>query len=407
MNSTYRRRLVIAARALGVVLASGTAVTVGAVAIPSAIAAAGPRATPPWEPDPDSVGGLVFYNAAGTVITGGSLTDSPIAAYVEGTSTIYAGDTKATLFGYLPVNGLSPGAWSGEQLGSSTVYPDVNAPAPLDSAALPVETGGSGDENISTLEADFPNNDSSSDGYANMYVLRLKTSAPGQSETVKYDSADIEVNNTAGTWSVVYSQTLQVPAIDTTTTLSVSPPSSAYYGTGIKLSATVSPASAVGSVEFLAGTKLLATVPLNAGTASYTTSSLADGTEKLSAAFVPTDAADFVASSSTVENLKISARATTTSLTASHSKLTKGEKLTLTANERPDASGHVVFYDGKHKLKTVAVSKGTAHYSSSSLTVGSHSFKATFIPSNSAALVTSSSKTVKVTVTKPIVKKKK
>ncbi len=69
---------------------------------------------PPWEPDSSSVGGLTFYNAAGQQITGGNITDQPLAAYVVGSSTIRSGDTKATLFGYTPVNGQVPGQWSGE-----------------------------------------------------------------------------------------------------------------------------------------------------------------------------------------------------------------------------------------------------------------------------------------------------
>ena len=96
---------------------------------------------PPWEPDASSVGGLAFFNTAGQQITGGNLTDSPIAAYVEGASTVRAGDQKATLYGYLPVAGTAPGTWSGEALGSSTTYPNTSAPAPLNTATLPVEEG--------------------------------------------------------------------------------------------------------------------------------------------------------------------------------------------------------------------------------------------------------------------------
>src|SRR5580658_1293302 len=88
----------------------------------SASAAGGP----PWEPiaSPPEVGGLLFFNTAGQQITGGSLSAVPVAAYVEGTATIQAGDTKATLYGYTPVLGQAPGAWSGESISSSTVYPN-------------------------------------------------------------------------------------------------------------------------------------------------------------------------------------------------------------------------------------------------------------------------------------------
>jgi hypothetical protein len=488
MKLTYRRTLRTAAGLLGALLACGTALTVGVIAIPGAIAAAGPRATPPWEPDPNSVGGLVFYNAAGAVITGGSTTASPIAAYVEGTQAIRAGDTKATLYGYLPVSGEAPGEWSGEQLGTSTLYPNAGAPVPLNTAVLPVETGGSTDENVVTLEGDYPNNDTSpTDGYANIYVLRLKTSAPGQPGNTKYDSADIEVDNTAQTWTVLYTQS---PQTTTTTTLSVSP-STATYGSAVKLTATVSPSSAAGSVQFFDGTTVLTSVPVAAGVATYTTSTLAggshglsaaftatdsdsfaastssattlkinpaataitlssaakayhgaslkltaslkpsaaggtvrfldgskvlktaslssgkasysttklsDGVHKLSVAFVPSNSADYASSKSSVHSVKVSAEPTTTSLKVSSSSSLKGQKLTLSAQERPAVSGSVRFYDGKKALATVKVAKGLARYTTSSLSVGSHSFKATFTPSSTAADVPSSSKVVKVTV---------
>jgi hypothetical protein len=164
---------------------------------------------PPWEPDPDSVGGLIFYNAAGHQVMGGNVTDSPVAAYVEGTSIVRSGDTVSTLYGYLPIAGQPTAAWSGEQLGLSTSFPNASAPPPLNTATLPVETGNSGDETISTLETDFPNKGTGT--YAGMYQLRLYTNAPHQSQSTTYDSADILV--TGGTWSVVYPAPKQAPAI--------------------------------------------------------------------------------------------------------------------------------------------------------------------------------------------------
>ncbi len=189
-------------------------IAAGVLALVSGIFTAGFAGTasaqgnPPWEPDPGSVGGLIFYNAAGQQVTGGNLTDSPVAAYVEGTSTVRSGDSVATLYGYLPINGQPTSEWSGEQLGLTTTFPNTGAPPPLNTATLPVETGHSGDENIATLETDFPNNDHSNDGYAGMYQLRLYTNAPRNTQTSQYDSADILISGT--TWSVVYPVPLSV-----------------------------------------------------------------------------------------------------------------------------------------------------------------------------------------------------
>lgn len=392
MNSTLRRTVSpTAAAVLGVMLAVSTVLIVGVVAAPTAR----PATAPPWEPDPNSVGGLTFYNPSGQVITGGSVNDSPIAAYVEGTKAIRAGDTRATLYGYLPVKGQTPGEWSGEALGASTTFPNAKAPASLSTSKLPVETGADGDEYVAQLEADFPNTDTSADGYAGMYQLRLRTSGPDEGLTITYDSADIEI--TGDTWSVVYSQ---LPQATTTTALSVSPTSAAYHGATVKLVANVTPSSAAGSVQFRDGSKVLKTASVTVGRASYSTDSLADGVHELSARFVPADTASYAASTSSVHEITISARPTTTSLTASKATITEGHKLTLTAKETPAVAGSMAFYDGKKKLATVKVSKGKASCASTNLAVGIHSFKAIFSPSDTADYKPSTSKVVAVTVKK-------
>lgn len=404
MNFTHRRKITTAAVVLSATVAVGTALTAvtaltaGVIAAPAAGASVHSATVPPWEPDPNSVGGLIFYNASGQVITGGSTTASPLAAYVEGTKTIRSGDTVATLYGYLPVDGQTPGEWSGEQLSGSTTFPNTAAPAPLKTATLPVVTGASTDESLATLEEDYPNNDSSpTDGYANMYVLRLKTSAKGMAGNTTYDSADIEVDNTNSTWTVVYSQGLQAT---TTTSLTLSPASAAYHGATVKLTAKLTPSAAAGSVQFLDGSKVLKTVAASAGEATYSTDSLADGVHKLSAAFVPTNTADFAASASSVHDIKISAHPTTTTLEASKSSIIKGQKLTLTAKESPAVAGSITFYDRTKKLATVKVGKGTAVYSSTKLALGSHVFKAVFAPSVPASDSASTSKLAIVTVKK-------
>ena len=184
------------------------------------------QGNPPWEPDPGSVGGLIFYNAAGQQVTGGNLTDSPVAAYVEGTSTIRSGDSVATLYGYLPVSGQPTSEWSGEQLGLTTTFPNTGAPPPLNTATLPVETGNSGDKSIATLEHDYPNNDHSTDGYAGMYQLRLYTNAPRKVQSTGYDSADISISGS--TWTEVYSAG---PLTITTTSLPKGKLAKAYSAT--------------------------------------------------------------------------------------------------------------------------------------------------------------------------------
>ncbi len=268
------------------------ATSVSGVAVGGFAAVAGASTTPPWEPDTAAVGGLTFFDSSGNQITGGSL-DAPFAAYVQG-ATIRSGDTKATLFAYTPVSSKAPGAWSGQTLSSSTTYPNSQAPSALATSSLPLVTGATSDVSLSTYISNFPNNDSSSDGYANLYVLRLKTSAKGLPTTAGYDEADIEV--TGSSWHVVY----PAPTLtSTTTSLSASPTSPQVAGTSITLTATVSPAE-TGSVQFYVGATPIGTAQtVVAGSASVITSDLPQGTDGLSAVFTPTTYSAVAASTGT------------------------------------------------------------------------------------------------------------
>ncbi|MFD3450995.1 Ig-like domain repeat protein [Streptomyces sp. NPDC058691] len=102
--------------------------------------------------------------------------------------------------------------------------------------------------------------------------------------------------------SAVDYQVNAAPATSTTTSLAVSPSGTAPQFSPVKLSATVAPAAAAGSVKFqdtVGGTtSTLATVPVNGGEASFTTSSLPKGDHAFSATFVPADTADYLGSDS-------------------------------------------------------------------------------------------------------------
>ncbi|MFE0625841.1 Ig-like domain-containing protein [Streptomyces sp. NPDC058864] len=85
----------------------------------------------------------------------------------------------------------------------------------------------------------------------------------------------------------------------TTTTLAAGPASPVVQGTAVKLTATVAPAAAGGSVRFLDGTTPIGSpVTVSNGAASLTTSALGVGTHALTAAFTPADAAAYKPSAS-------------------------------------------------------------------------------------------------------------
>ncbi len=375
---------------------------------------------PPWEPigNPPEAGALTFYNSAGQVITGGSINDSPLAAYVQGSATVRSGDTKATLFGFLPVNGQAPGLWSGEQLSASTTYPNTSAPTALASSALPLVTGASGDETVATLEADFPNLDTSSDGYAGIYVLRLYTSATGKPAGTSYDSADIQISGNS--WSVVY----PAPSlIATATTLSTTPASPQVAGTSVQLNATVSPAVS-GTVQFEVGTTAIGTpVTVASGAASISTTTLPVGADNLSAVFTPSTGSAYAGSTGTAQFTVTSAPATgtTTALgvnpatAAADTPVSITATVTQTSNNSPlgTGTGEVKFYDdgtdssgditgSSALLGTVNLaSGGTANLSYTSFAVGPHNLVAEFVPANPSTYATSTSPAVLFTATTP------
>lgn len=402
------------------VLATAAVTVVAAGSLSSVFAgsafAAGP---PPWDPiaNPPEVGGLLFFNSSGTEITSGTINE-PLAAYVVGTSTLRAGDSVATLEAYTPVDGIPAGEWSGEQLSGSTNYPNSSAPAPINTASLPVVTEASTDESIATYEGDFPNNATTS-GYEGFYVIRLITSAPSKPATTSYDSADIQV--TGSTWSVVYTQN---NATSTSTALSTSPASPQVSGTSVTLKAAITPSTAPGTVQFEYGsTDIGSPVAVSGGTASISTTSLPVGTDNLSAVFTPTALSGYAGSTGTgtYTITPPPATGTTTALTvnpnsaAAYSAVSLTAAVTITSSNTPltATDGSVSFYDNGGSATTVISSSsvllgtetlgagGVASLSDSTFAEGDHNIVAVFNPSDPSAYNTSASPAVLFTATAP------
>ncbi len=95
-------------------------------------------------------------------------------------------------------------------------------------------------------------------------------------------------------------------ATATNTTLTTDPASSVTEGTPVKLTATVTPATAIGAIQFKDGTTDIGKpVPVTGGTASTTASMLAVGSRQLTAMFTPTDPAAFSPSTSPTVSLTV------------------------------------------------------------------------------------------------------
>ncbi len=363
----------------------GLLVTLAALLV--ATSAAAFAATPPYEPDPTNVvGGLTFYDAAGNVITTGNINDAPFAAYIQGGATVRAGDTKATLYGYLPVNGVAPGAWSGEALSSSQTYPNASAPGALGTSSLPLVGLTNTSETLAALQGDLPNN--ATGAYQGLYQLRIKTSAAGLSVTGQWDAADILISGT--TWTQVYPAPTTTA---TTTALAVTPGSPQNAGVQVTLTATVSPSGAPGSVQFFDGANPIGgPVTVAGGTAQTSTSGLSIGTHSLTAQFTPTNPAsnptEFSGSTSTAQSFVVTtppATPTNTALGVDVGTGTAFAPVTLTATVTPsNAPGTVTFADGAVVLGTTAAGSGTFTLVTSSLAQGAHTITATFNPTNPA-----------------------
>jgi hypothetical protein len=192
----------------------------------------------------------------------------------------------------------------------------------------------------------------------------------------------------------------------TGTTLTTSPASPVAQGIQVALNATVSPTTAVGTVQFKDGTTNLGNpVIVMNGTASGFTSSLPAGSRSLLAVFTPTDPAAYGPSTSPAVTFVVAgAPATGTTLATSlPSPIAQDTPVTLTATVTPPiAAGTVQFKDGTANLgNPVIVSNGVASGTTSTLTVGSHPLTAVFAPANPAAFSPSTSPAVMFVVAAP------
>jgi hypothetical protein len=159
-------------------------------------------------------------------------------------------------------------------------------------------------------------------------------------------------------------------------------PNPASYCAPVTLRATVSPPAGAtgqptGSVTFTDGSTTLATVALANGVATYFTSSLAVGVHGLTASY----SGDQVYSpASATVSLTVAQSATSTTLAVTPNPSTFGQSLTLTATVTSacGVSGAVTFLDGANTVGTAQLSNGTASFSTSTLTAGSHSLTARY-----------------------------
>jgi Bacterial Ig-like domain (group 3) len=267
---------------------------------------------PPWEPDPNSAGGLTFYDAAGNVLTSGANL-SHLADYVAANGPKQdPGVTKATLFFAAPDHNIpdtSQWVTNGSQ-SASTSFPNPAAPNPIKGPgfANPLVTLTATNANMTAWLGGVVHDTTA--GYANIYQVRITESGPGGVVVTKFWSADIQVDSAAGTWREVY-PVAGSTATPTSTTLAAAPASPIVSGTATTLTATVTPAGGVGSVQFFDGATSLGTVAVSAGAAALPATTFGMGSHSLTAKFIPTDSTAFSPSTSAATPYLVTAQPST------------------------------------------------------------------------------------------------
>ena len=177
-----------------------------------------------------------------------------------------------------------------------------------------------------------------------------------------------------------------VPAQSTTTTLAQNN-ASGSFGDSVTFTATVSPTSAAGSVQFKDGAADLGSPQAvnGSGVATFTTTSLSVGSHAISSVFTPSGSGF---NGSTSNSVTHTVGAVSTSMTlGSNGPTAQYAPATFTATVSPAATGTVTFSEGQAILGTgtVNTTTGVATYTTTALTVGTHSVAAHFAPSGSGA----------------------
>jgi hypothetical protein len=152
------------------------------------------------------------------------------------------------------------------------------------------------------------------------------------------------------------------------------------YGQPVTFPATVTSTAGTpaGSVTFMDGAVTLGSIALNAsGQTTLTVSSLLAGSHSITAVYA--GGGGFSGSTSPALAQMVNKAGTSTSVSSSVNPSVSGQSVKFTAAISPaTATGTVQFFDGSNALGTVNLSGSVASFSTSALSVGSHSITANF-----------------------------
>jgi hypothetical protein len=202
--------------------------------------------------------------------------------------------------------------------------------------------------------------------------------------------------NYGGASSAALTQTVKA---STTTALSAND-ASIVLGQTVQLTASVAPATATGTVQFLDGGAAIGSVSLSSGTAVLTASSLAVGSHTLTAVY--SGDGNNVASTSAAVVVTVSKANSTVTVTSSLNPAVSGQAVTFTATVTPSAAtGTVQFKDGSTVLGSVTIAGGTGALATATLAVGSQSITAVYSGDGNYNTSTSSALTETISAALP------
>jgi sugar lactone lactonase YvrE len=187
-----------------------------------------------------------------------------------------------------------------------------------------------------------------------------------------------------GSTSNILTQT--VKATTTTTVTSSAAPST--YGQPVTFTATVSPASATGVIQFTDGATSLGSAPLSGGSAAITVSTLNGGVHAITAIY--SGDANNAAGTSAVFSQTVQPATLTITLACSPNPSLVNQAVACSATlSSTTATGTMQFLDGTTAIITGPLNSGVGSMSVLSLTAGSHSITAAYSGDANYAGITS------------------
>lgn len=185
-----------------------------------------------------------------------------------------------------------------------------------------------------------------------------------------------------------------VPAVTVTSSLNPS-----VFAEAVTFTATV-PSNATGTVTFMDGSTAMGTGTISSGTATFTTSKLSGGTHSITADY--SGDSNYNSADSAALSQVVNVQPETVTLSSSANPGFAQEPITFKATVSTGATGTVTFKDGTTTMGTGTVSAGVATYTTSSLSVGSHSITAEYSGDTNYGSATSSTLTEKINQTATI-----